>query len=308
MTASFFCPLRRPGAVLRAAALVLACHTLAPLAHAQAAASASAALVGEGAQAVTGADVAAELTPMDAASRQRTLSSPESVQRIATDMYVRRRLAEQAVAQKLDQEPQVQRLLQIVRERVLADMLGKRMEAQSRPTGPVLESLARQNYQAQQKRFQLPERIRARHILISKDAPDARTRAEELRRQVIAGASFDELAKAHSKDSGSAAKGGDLGFFTRGKMVAPFEEAAFALTHPGAVAELVESKFGYHIIQLVEKREAGVPPFDEVKEQLVEETAGGAAAVARQELIRPVLEAGQPHPEAIEAFSATYRK
>jgi len=245
---------------------------------------------------------------MEPASRERVLSSPETVQRIATEVYVRRRLSQEAEAEKLDQDPQVQRQLQIVRERVLADSLTRRRLAERRPTEPVLESLARQNYQVQQKRFQQPERIRARHILIPLDAPDARAQAEDVRRQVLAGGSFDELAKKHSKDPGSASKGGDLGFFTRGKMVAPFEEAAFALEKPGAVAEVVESKFGYHIIQLVEKREAGIQSFDEVKEQLMQEAAGGVENSARQELIRPLLDAAKPNVEAIEAFISTPRQ
>ncbi|HCL86957.1 MAG TPA: peptidylprolyl isomerase [Comamonadaceae bacterium] len=301
MSATAFCLSPFSSAFARAAFVAVLSQVALTAAHAQL--PASPALVGEGAHAVTEADVRAELTPVDSASRQRMLSSPESVQRIATDIYVRRRLAQQAVAQHIDQEPQVQRLLQIVRERVLADMLGKRTESQSRPTGPVLESLARQNYQAQQKRFQQPERVRARHILIPLNAPDARAHAEDLRRQVLAGASFEELAKEFSKDPGSAAKGGDLGFFTRGKMVAPFEEAAFALDKPGAVADVVESKFGFHVIQLVDKRAAGIQPFDEVKEQLMEEAAGGVATTARQELVRPLLDAAQPHPQAIEAFA-----
>lgn len=264
-------------------------------------------LVGEGMFAVTSADVAAELAPMDVLARKQTLSSPDKVLRIATDIYIRRRLAEEAIAQRLDQSPEVQQILKIVRERVLADALGKHREMQSRPSAPVLESLARQNYLAQQARFQQPERIRARHILIPLKAPGARDQAEALRKQILEGASFEELAKKNSKDPNTAPKGGDLGLFARGKMVKSFEDAAFALAKPGDVTEVIESQFGYHVAQLVEKHPPGVQPFDEVKEQLIEEAAGGIATNARQEAVRPILEAAKPHPEAIEAFSATYR-
>lgn len=264
-------------------------------------------LLGEGANAVTAADILAESTPLDARARANVLASPEAVQRMATDIYIRRQLSTVAAAQKLDQQPEVQRMLQIVRERILADALARTKEAQSRPTEQVLEQLALQNYKAMPQRFQQPERVHVRHILIPLDAPEARAKAQALRQQLLQGARFEELAREHSKDPGSARKGGDLGFVTRGKMVAPFEEAAFALTKPGELSEVVESRFGFHVIELVEKRPAGLQPFDEVKEQLVQEAANGAALSARQELVRPILETAKPHVEAIEAFSAGYR-
>ena len=290
------------------AALVIALFSLATVAHAQPQAAQNAPLMNEGNDVVLGTDLLAETSTLDETSRQRILSSPENVQRMATEIYVRRRLAEQALTQKIDQSPDVQRLLHIVRERVLADALLKQKEAQARPTGPVLENLALQNYKAQPQRFQQPERVRARHIVIPLSTQDARSIADALRQQVLQGANFENLAKKNSKDPGSASKGGDLGFITRGRMVKPFEDAAFALTKPDEVSEVVETRFGYHIIQLVEKREAGLQPFDEVKAQLVEEAAGGTSANARQELMRPLLESATPHSEAIEAFSATYRK
>ena len=265
-------------------------------------------MMGAGAAAVGARDLLAETSTLDAAARQRVLSSPENVQRMTTEMYIRRALAGQALTQKLDEDPQVRQLLHIVRERVLADALTKRKEAQSRPTDPVLENLAQQNYKVQQSRFQQPERVHARHILVPLDAPNARTKAEDLRKQALAGADFAELAKKNSKDPGTAPKGGDLGLFARGKMIKPFEDAAFALTKPGDLTEVIETRFGFHVIQLVEKRAAGVQPFAEVKEQLMEEAAGGIAASARQELVRPIIDAAKPHPEAIEAFTATYRK
>ncbi|WP_312791414.1 peptidylprolyl isomerase [Diaphorobacter nitroreducens] len=278
-----------------------------PLLHAQPAPAEAIPLVGEGLHAATTADVAAEVANMDKSSRQNALSSPDTVQRIATEIYVRRRLAAEAVAQKLDQQPQAQRMLQIVRERIFADLVTKQAEDRSRPTEPVLENLARQNYLAQQARFRQPERIHARHILIPLKTPNAREHAADLRQQALSGASFEELAKKYSKDPGSASKGGDLGFFTKGKMVKPFEDAAFALIKPGDLSDVIESNFGYHIIQLVEKRDAGIQPFDEVKKQLIEEAAGGVASSARQELIRPLLDAAKADANAIEAFSATYR-
>lgn len=103
--------------------------------------------------------------------------------------------------------------------------------------------------------------IQARHILlrVPADATPAqrdsvRQFAESLRQQAIEGADFATLATEYSQDPGSAARGGDLGYFGRGRMVAPFEEAAFAM-QPGEVSEVVESPFGFHVIRVEDRRQ-----------------------------------------------------
>ncbi len=104
------------------------------------------------------------------------------------------------------------------------------------------------------------QRVRARHVLLTypQDADDAardsvRALAEELRSRAAAGEDFAAMAQEHSQDPGSAQDGGNLGWFERGRMVQPFEEAAFALA-PGEVSGVVETPFGLHIIK-VEERE-----------------------------------------------------
>ena len=101
--------------------------------------------------------------------------------------------------------------------------------------------------------------VRARHILLAwpEQATDeqrdsVRAQAESLLERVHGGADFAELARQYSQDPGSAAQGGDLGFFGRGDMVRPFEEAAFAL-EPGETSDVVESPYGLHIIRVEEK-------------------------------------------------------
>jgi|GEM_PF-589510 len=286
----------------RATLLALACLGAGPLL----AADAPAALVGEGAHAITATDLRTETSSLGAEAQQRALASPDNVKHMAVEMYIRRVLSQQAVAQGLDRAPDVAELLKIVRERVLADALARRTEAAAKPTGPVLENLAEQIYKSNPARFQQPERVHARHILIPLQQADARATAEALRQQIVDGANFEELARKNSKDPATAVKGGDLGFFTRGKMVKPFEDAAFALAKPGEVSPVVESQFGYHIIQLVEKRPAGLQPFDEVKAALVQEAADNVAGNARKSLVAPIMDAMQVHDDAIAAFSGPY--
>jgi len=93
----------------------------------------------------------------------------------------------------------------------------------------------------------------------------ARQEAEDILKQLKNGADFAELAKKYSNDPGSASKGGDLGWFARGQMVKAFEDAAFALQKPGEISGIVKTKYGYHIIQLVEKDSKHPRPEAEVK-------------------------------------------
>jgi peptidyl-prolyl cis-trans isomerase C len=122
--------------------------------------------------------------------------------------------------------------------------------------------------------FQQGESVRASHILIgvTRDADaaartQARTKAEGVLKDVKSGKDFAALAKEHSSDPGSAANGGDLGFFQQGQMVGPFNDAAFSLA-PGAVSGLVETDFGFHIIKVAEKQPARPVPLEDVRPQV----------------------------------------
>ena len=115
-------------------------------------------------------------------------------------------------------------------------------------------------------------KLKARHILIKLEAPtggnevnaspgeNSLAKATRIREEIINGASFDSLARKYSDDPGTGAKGGDLGFFERRQMVKPFDEAVFKLK-VDEISEVVQTKFGYHIIQLVEELE--YPTFEE---------------------------------------------
>lgn len=113
--------------------------------------------------------------------------------------------------------------------------------------------------------------VRARHILIaaSPDAAaperaEARERARRLRAEAADGADFAALAREHSDDPGSAAEGGDLGLVVEGRTAPAFEAALFAL-EPGELSDVVETPFGFHVIQMVERRDDRVLPFEEAR-------------------------------------------
>jgi peptidyl-prolyl cis-trans isomerase D len=156
-------------------------------------------------------------------------------------------------------------------------------------------------YDERKDEFDQPEQVRARHVLIplakgegvdpAKAEADALAQAQRVAARLRAGETFEKLAREFPGDPGSADKGGDLGFFPRGRMVAPFEEAAFSL-EPGVVSEPVKSSYGFHVIRVDEKRPAKVIPFDEAKKSLARELViERKAQQAAAELVEKLLEA-----------------
>jgi peptidyl-prolyl cis-trans isomerase C len=132
---------------------------------------------------------------------------------------------------------------------------------------------AKKFYDENPGQFERPEQVQASHILVKVEAgatedakAEAKKEAEEILKKVKAGGDFAALAKEHS-DCPSSAQGGDLGLFGRGQMVKEFEETAFGMK-PGDISGLVETQFGYHIIKVTDKKEAGKIAFDEVKDDL----------------------------------------
>jgi peptidyl-prolyl cis-trans isomerase D len=129
-----------------------------------------------------------------------------------------------------------------------------------------------------------PEERRASHILITaaEDAPEAAKKAAQAKAEEIAArvrknpASFAEIAKKESQDPGSGAQGGDLGFFRRGAMVKPFEDAVFA-AKPNEILGPVKSAFGFHVIRLTEVKPAKVKSFAEVSPEIEANLKKGAA-------------------------------
>ena len=141
-------------------------------------------------------------------------------------------------------------------------------------------------YNAHQDQYQVKDQVKVRHILIAVPAgSDAKTdaaakaKAEDVLKQIKAGGSFAELAKKDSDDPGSKDQGGELGWLDHGKTVPEFDKAAFSLP-VGQTSDLVKTQFGYHIMQVEEKKTAHLRPLSEVKAEIVpvlEQQRAGAA-------------------------------
>lgn len=130
-------------------------------------------------------------------------------------------------------------------------------------------------YEENQDEFQVPEKVHARHILV-KSQPDAsdekkaeaRKKIEDVQKKLEQGEDFSELAKEYSEGP-SGDSGGDLGYFSHGQMVEKFDKVAFAL-EPGETSDIVETRFGYHIITVEDKKPESMKSLDEVRESISE--------------------------------------
>ena len=165
--------------------------------------------------------------------------------------------ARAAEAAKVGEGRDFSRRLAYFRDKLLLDDY---LEGQVKTA--VTPEAARKLYDDTVKNVKPEEEVRARHILVEGE-DDAKSAAERVRK----GEDFAKVAGELSKDPGSKTDGGDLGFFTKVRMVPAFAEAAFKLT-PGQVSEPVKSQFGWHVIKLEEKRTKPVPAFEEMKEQV----------------------------------------
>ena len=186
---------------------------------------------------------------------------------------------------------------------LLADQ--PKIEAGLNPSDADLMAAYNQNL----SNFRMPERVQARHILLmtqgkpASDEPKIKAKAEDILKQLRAGADFAEMAKKNSEDTGSGGKGGDLGWVTRGQMVPEFEKATFSLK-PGVISDLVKTQYGYHIIQVQAHEEARVRPFAEVKDELSKSWKQMQAGQKMQQIedtAQAALQKDPAHPEKVAA-------
>ncbi|MEN8161962.1 MAG: peptidylprolyl isomerase, partial [Myxococcota bacterium] len=160
----------------------------------------------------------------------------------------------------------------------------------------------RKRYEQRKAEFDRPERARVRHILAAFEPGDEASREEAqkrlagLREQIAGGADFADVAMEASDDAATKARGGELGWLTRGSVLPEIETAAFSQP-PGELGETVESEQGFHLIWVEEREAARVMPFEEAQQQVARDLAradaGVAAARARAEEVSKAVAAGE---------------
>lgn len=214
-------------------------------------------------------------------------ATPAMKRQVAEQYAELETMAQEARKRKLDDSPEVRQMMSIQSDSFLANALAKQITDNTHFT----ELDLRAYYDSHKNEF---EEAKGSHILIrfkgssvplkagEKDLTDAEAlaKAEDIRKQIMAGADFATLAKAESDDPGSGAKGGELGTFRHGQMVAPFDQAAFALP-VGQVSEPVKTQFGYHLIKITARTEK---TFDEAKPQIEKELKPKMAKVSMDQI------------------------
>lgn len=251
---------------------------------------------------VTSDDISAELQRMPAEVQTRLLTNPPQMQQLVDNIYLRRAAALDAEKKGMDKDATVKAKVQLARENALGEAWIASVDATVQPTPLALETYARSTYKAESKRFENPTQYHARHILIMGKTPEDRAKAEKIMADLKAGANFEEQAKQHSADPGSAAKGGDLGWFPKGRMVKEFDETLDTLKNPGDLSSLVESRFGLHIIKLEGRKPAHMKEYSEVREQLHAEARNKLLKEAREAAIGKLQAQAKGDPAALQSF------
>ncbi len=233
---------------------------------------------------------------------QHILASKEGQKQFLDRLVRRELLLQEAEKRKIGERPEVaDQVTALRRELLLRAVLQEEIGAKVK----VEEKEVQEYFTTHQEEFS-GDQVRARHILVKTEEE-----AKQVLERVTKQEPFEELAKALSKDTATAAKGGDLDYFRREQMVPDFAKAAFALK-PGEVSGVVKSPFGYHIIKLMDRKKGQPLTFEQVKDQLqrrlLDERQNqrfqewvkgleGAAKITRDESALPVGKLTPPTPE-----------
>ncbi|MDI3538277.1 MAG: hypothetical protein PWP12_629 [Bacillota bacterium] len=196
------------------------------------------------------------------AENQGITIEPEKVKAAWEELYAGL-MAQYGDAEKLEAALKKAGITESDLKKVLADNL-KLAELYQKVTADVKVSAdeAEQYYRENLAEFEVPEQVKASHILVAEEKL-----AEEIRSRLLKGEDFAELAREYSIDPGSKETGGELGYFSRGQMVPEFDQAAFD-TPVGELSPVVKSSFGFHIIKVEDKKPARTLSFAEVEEVL----------------------------------------
>jgi peptidyl-prolyl cis-trans isomerase C len=179
-------------------------------------------------------------------------------QKVLEELFDQRLLALDALRQSMDQDDETRRRLSAARERILGNVL-----VENHLKNTVNETTIRRMYDEQANLRDRGDEVQARHILVTDEAA-----AKDIAKKLSEGYDFAALAREISEDEGSREKGGNLGYFTNDMLDPIFTKVAFA-TKKGDTSEPFESKFGWHILQVQNRRKAAEPSFEEMRSEIL---------------------------------------
>jgi peptidyl-prolyl cis-trans isomerase C len=267
------------------------------------------AVVWQGNEVVDFTTIDARISRVPASHREGFMDSPRRIEELLHSMLQVKQLAARARAEGLDQDPVVKADLQLAQDDILAR---KFVASQAdRIEVPDMTQAARERYTTQPDAFRVPASIDVRHILVTHEGRGDRTAlavAQELRAKILQGRDFDEVATEASAETGI--EDGLLEGLTQGESVPAFDKAAFALAAPGDVSDVVETRFGFHIVKLVARQEAKQRSFDEVRPALIADLEKEFLDRARRDLVESVTADELIHaaPARVQSLRTRYTK
>lgn len=185
------------------------------------------------------------------------LSTVEGRKKLLDELVAAELFYLEATANKLEEEEEFKKILEEATHSLLQRFAIQKLLQEV----TVSEEEIKKYYDDNRKSFVSSEEVKAKHILVKEEEE-----ANRIKKEIEEGKSFEDAAKEYS-DCPSKDKGGDLGFFGKGRMVPEFDKAAFSLKI-GELSDVVKTQFGYHLIIVEEKKEASIKTFDQVKEQI----------------------------------------
>ncbi len=205
----------------------------------------------------TEGDLRAEITKLNGRAR-KALDDIDRRSQFVENYILSTLIYDEGLSRGFNDDAQLRKQIEDLERRLVIQKV-----MQEHQSAPVSEEDVRAYYDANPEEFQT-DRIKASHILIKEESL-----AKEIHAKLVEDpTAFAALAEEHSIDKSNASRGGDLGFFGRGRMVKEFEEAAFALSADGEISDPIKTRFGYHIIQRVSREDGTMKPFDDVKNQI----------------------------------------
>jgi parvulin-like peptidyl-prolyl isomerase len=255
---------------------------------------------------ITKQDFDAETLKVPEKDRPMFLSGQKRINDTLQNLVINRAIYEDAKRKGLDKEPLVQRELQIAQERAMAVIMLDRVGKQA-PVGD-LDVAAREIYRLEKHRFINGEKVNAAHILIStqqRDPAAAKSLALEVRQKLIKKEkTFEELVAQYSEDPSAPNNKGELGMMDPNRTVKPFAAATAKLKNVGDISDVVETDFGFHVIQLRGRVEGVVQPYDEVKDVILDELKAVIAKRAKNVYTSDLIasENAEANTEAVAAL------
>lgn len=196
-------------------------------------------------------------------------------QNVLRGMVSERLIYNEALKEGFDKSAEVQKRLESLKKQLIMQSF---METKAKAL--VTEDALKKAYAQKTAALKNEEEVHARHILVATEE-EAKNLSKELKK----GGDFESLAKEKSMDKGSGTQGGDLGWFTKDKMVPEFADAAFKMKK-GDVSEPIKTSFGWHVIKVEERRKVKIPSFEEMREELVADVSNDAVQAYVEGLLK----------------------